>query len=474
MNEMLISILGEDVQVALLKNHKLWHFFMEENNRHSLRGNIYLGRVDNLIPGLNSAFIDIGLERCAFLHCKDIPSANPDAKISDLLYQGQYLLVQILKDPMGRKGARLTASVTLSSWYLVYQPYESRQTLSQSITEPSERARLMEWLQQQTADGLIARTAAAYQQVSQLDADLQRLKNRWATIKNLLLEKPSEVALLHQEDDLPMRIFRDFMKYHFEQVVINDVLCGEKLQEIAKQQHLSAQVKIVPANERLFAQYQVYEQFFKALLRYVPLRSGANLVIEQTESMVTIDVNTSRFIGKADQRQTILKTNLEAAAAIAEQIQLRELGGIIVIDFIDMTEKDDKETLYQALCGHFKDDHMPVHILPMSELGLIQMTRKRHHESVMEAFRGRCPTCLQKGPITHYRLVALQLVDKILQLSEKHPPKKVLIVARQQVIDYLEQKEDSWKKSLCLESQIWDYHADQSNDLNFAEVYLEE
>lgn len=472
MKEMLISVLGEDVQVALLKNNRLWHFFMEENQKHSLRGNIYLGYVERVIPGLESAFINIGLERCAFLHRKDIVSDSPQAKISDLLSQGQYILVQIVKDPIGRKGARLTASLTLSSWYLVYQPYDTRSTLSQSIEELAERERLHTWLQEYPGVGLIVRTAAAYQSLEKLTSDFERLKKRWSQIKELLLARPNEVFLVHEEEALPMRIFRDFMKYAFDRIIINDAFCGQKLQEIVVQQGLNCEIKIVPSNQRFFSEYQVYDQFCRALSRYVPLKSGANLVIEQTESMVTIDVNTSRFIGKSDQRQTILKTNLEAAQAIAQQVQLRELGGIIVIDFIDMIDKEDRHLLYQALCEHFSTDHMPVHILPMSELGLIQMTRKRHHESVMEEFRGRCPTCHQKASIIHHRLLAMQLIDKVLLFSQSSIPEKLLIVARKEVTEYLQQKEESWKKTLNIEFQQWQYHVDESNDLNFAEVYL--
>ena len=473
MKEMLISILGEDIQVALLRNKKLWHFFIEENQQHSLRGNIYLGYVERIIPGLESAFINIGLERSAFLHRKDIASDQPDAQITDLLTQGQYLLVQILKDPIGNKGARLTASLTLSSWYLVYQPYEHRQALSQSIEDEVERERLQDWLREQFSLGIIVRTAAAYQSEENLSSDLEQLKKRWLQIKNSLIESPNKICLVHEEEALPMRIFRDFMKYAFERVVINQQACGQRLKQIALEHRSQIEVQIVPPQQRLFAEHQIYEQFLVALKRYVPLRSGANLVIEQTESMVTIDVNTSRFVGKGNQRQTILKTNLEAAEAIAEQVQLREIGGIIVIDFIDMIEAEDRLQLYQALCAHFESDHMPVHILPMSELGLIQMTRKRHHESAMEQFRQRCPSCLQKASILHYRLLALQLIDKILALSSSSPaPEQLLLVARKDVVDYLQQKEPSWKSCLGLESQQWDYHIDESNDLNFAEVYL--
>lgn len=472
MKQMLISILGEDVQVALLKNRKLWHFFAEENQKHSLRGNIYLGYVERIIPGLESAFVNIGLQRSAFLHRKDIAAHTPDLPISDLLFQGQYIIVQVLKDPIGTKGARLTTAITLSSWYLVYQPYEQRNALSQSIEDESERERLQQWLDDPAVAGVIVRTAGAYQPWERLSADLEHLRERWEEIQQKMLEQAQQVRILYEEEALPLRIFRDFMKYDFEKVTVNEPLFASKMREIIAQQQAEIQVELVPSRQRFFAEYDIYDQFLAALKRCVPLRSGANLIIEQTESMVTIDVNTSRFVGKTSQRQTLLKTNLEAAEAIALHVQLREIGGIIVIDFIDMTDEADKQQVYEALCQHFESDHMPVHILPMSELGLVQMTRKRHQESVMEQFHQRCSVCLQKAPILHHRFLALQLVDKILAFSTTTVPESLRLVGRADLVEYLKKKEAAWKQCLGLEEQHWEYHVDESNDPNFAEAYL--
>ena len=442
MYEILISsILGQQ-QVAITTNQRLVHFFSEISTEKSIVGNIYLGTVVRILPGMECAFIDIGLSRTAFLHFKDIQVTGPEIdSITKILHQGQRLILQVIKDPIGDKGARLTTEISIASTHLVYKPYHSHNGVSQKIQYEEERNRLAKILENLPLKGLLARTAAEYQSEDNFLLDCLYLKNCWERIQQSMIEMKGPSALIFEELELPLRVIRDFAKNKIIKIFLDSTILKNKVENFLKKfiEHKDQNVQnlIEMIEPPVFSQYQILSQLKNSLSKKIELKSGASVIIEETEAMTTIDINTGSFVGKKNHEQTVLKTNLEAVDIIANQIILRNIGGLIIIDFIDMKSTENQELVLHKLKEKMKIDSMPVCVLPFSEVGLVQMTRKRTSESNNKQFYDNCPCCEGLGSVRNASTMSLEISSILLEMIKKNPVKKITIVANEKIAFFL-------------------------------------
>ena len=409
--EMVVNGSPRETRAALLENGVLQELFVERASRRGLAGNLYKGRVSRVLPGMQAAFIDIGLERTAFLHVSDIvqPADAEGAgeaprtdSIRELVGEGADILVQVLKDPLGTKGARLTTFVTIPSRYLVYMPYGHGVGVSARIENEAERQRLREavheWAPPGSTGGYIVRTAAEGATGEALRADMLFLFKLWG----LLSDKARSAAqgtLVHEDLPLPLRLMRDLVGEGVDRILVDHEGTCEQMREFAAtfMPGLETRVERYTGNRPMFDLHGVEEEIQRSLDRKVPLKSGGYLIMDQTEALTTIDVNTGAYVGHRNLEETIYRTNLEAAVAIARQLRLRNLGGIIIIDFIDMEEEAHRKQVLQALEKALAKDHAKTHVSTVSQLGLVEMTRKRTRESLAHQLCMPCPSCEGRG-----------------------------------------------------------------------------
>jgi ribonuclease G len=458
--EILINVTPREIRVAMIENGVLQELMIERMSKRGLVSNIYKGRVCRVLPGMQAAFIDIGLERAAFLHASDIVTpqlgrSKNEIPITELIHEGQTLLVQVIKDPLGGKGARLTTEISIPSRYVVILPYSPNTIgISTRIEHEAERRRLKDivlrhlgFAEQNVVEqvegpsvqletfstaqsragksnfGFIIRTAAEGCTEEMLRADMDFLTRLWLDIKEQeLVVKPS--ALIYEDLSLVTRTIRDLMGSSIEKVRIDS---KETYLEILN-----------------FAQ-NIEDEITKALDRKVQLKSGGYLVVDQTEAMTTIDVNTGAFVGNRNLEETIFKTNLEAAQAIARQLRLRNLGGIIILDFIDMTDVEHRRQVLRTLEKCLEKDHTKSHISEVSSLGLVQMTRKRTRESLEHVLCRTCPTCSGRGSIKTPETICYEIFREILRESRQFEidSQQVLVIASQEVVDLILDEESA-------------------------------
>src|SRR6185503_17012101 len=399
MSEILSNVTPRETRVALVDGGVLQEIYVERTRRRGLVGNIYKGTVTRVLPGMQAAFIELGLARTAFLHASDIGRPQQHAEeggsdghthppapdIRSLLHEGQQVLVQVLKDPLGTKGARLTTRISIPSRYLVYMPEGHGIGLSARIEDEAERARLKQHIDAfapgLAAGGYIARTAAEGAEPEALRADMLFLNKLWESVKEAGgRAKPGE--LVHEDLPLALRILRDVSSEEVKGVQVDSEETAQRMRQFTGMfmPGMGARIGVHTGHKSIFEQQGVEEEIQRALERKVTLKSGGHLVIDQTEAMTTIDVNTGAYVGKSTLEDTILKTNLEAAQAIARQLRLRNLGGIIIIDFIDMDDEGHKQAVLDALRQALAQDHAKTQVTAVSALGLVEMTRKRTRE----------------------------------------------------------------------------------------------
>jgi ribonuclease G len=449
--EILVNVTPRETRAALVENGVLHEVHVERAAKRGIVGNVYLGRVSRVLPGMQAAFVDVGLERTAFLHASDVarsayaegddgPREAPD--IRTLLAEGQEILVQALKDPLGTKGARLTTHVSLPSRYLVYLPDGHGVGLSTKIEDAAERDRLRACVESFTAGsargGYIVRTAAEGASAEDLQADMQYLVRLWETVQQQARgARPGQ--LVHEDQPLAVRILRDLLSDQVAVVRVDSRLAFERMREFCRAfvPHLASRVELHAGPHPLFDLHGVEEEIQRALERKAPLKSGGHLVIDQTEAMTTIDVNTGAFVGKTNLEETILRTNLEAAQAIARQLRLRNLGGIIIIDFIDMSVHEHKEMVLAALQRALADDHAKTHVSSVSTLGLVEMTRKRTRESLEHQLCMPCPTCEGRGSVKSPQTVCYEIFREVVRAARQFEAQAVLVLAAQSVVDEL-------------------------------------
>ncbi|MBA3563436.1 MAG: ribonuclease G [Gammaproteobacteria bacterium] len=455
--EILINVTPRETRAAVVENGVLQEVLIERANRRGLISNIYKGRVSRVLPGMQAAFIDIGLERTAFLHASDIarPRHNENgfepprpADIKTLVAEGGNILVQVLKDPLGTKGARLTTAITIPSRFLVYMPQGRGLGLSARIEDESERERLRAIMQLFIGDsadgGYIVRTAAEGATLDALRADMLFLRKLWEAVRETAA-RVAPASLVHEDLPLPLRVLRDLLNHDMEQVRVDAIDIFQRMQRFAQMflPDLVPRIEYYEGPRPIFDIYGIEDEIHRALDRTVQLKSGGYLIIDQTEAMTTIDVNTGAYVGRRNLEETLFKTNLEAAVAIARQLRLRNLGGIIIIDFIDMEEEAHRRQVLHSLEKSLSADYARNHISEVSALGLVEMTRKRVRESLEHVLCGTCPTCSGRGSVRSPETVCYDIFRDILRQSRQFEFEELLVIAHQQVIDLLLDEEST-------------------------------
>ncbi len=452
--EILINVTPQETRVAVVENGMLQELLLERSSKSGLVGNIYKGKVRRVLPGMQAAFVDVGLDRAAFLHASDIYSRRDNGceidekPISELLSEGQTLLVQVIKDPLGTKGARLTTQITIPSRYLVLMPQVKCLGVSSKLEDESERVRLKGLVAEQAGEdrteGYIIRTAAEGIGSEQIQADISYLKKLWGII--LEREKTANPGdAVYEELNLMLRTLRDFVDENTAKVMVDSRGAYARMTEFTEKflTGFHDRLEHYTGERPLFDLYSVEDEIQKALQSKVQLKSGGYLIVDQTEAMTTIDVNTGAYVGHRNLEETIFKTNLEAAQAIARQLRLRNLGGIIILDFIDMTSEEHKRQVLRAFEKCIEKDHAKCFLTEISKLGLIEMTRKRTRESLEHVLCEPCPTCNGRGSVKTAQTVCYEIFREILREARQFDSDKLLVLASQEVVDLLLDEESN-------------------------------
>ncbi len=456
--EILINVTPPETRVALIENGVVLELIVERASCRGLVGNIFKGRVCRVLPGMQAAFVDIGLDRAAFLHASDIITPNNkedhEEDIGTLVHEGGEIVVQVIKDPLGTKGARLTTNISIPSRYLVFMPSLGTVGISQKIEDEEERQRLREIIEA-ACSGLeqpgrfIARTAAEGADEETLHADIRFLTRLWSSIQERS-ENVEACNRLHEDLPLALRALRDLVGPEVEKVRIDSRETWQRAVSFARNliPELRTGIEYYPGERPIFDLYGVEDEIQKALERKVDLKSGGHLIIDQTEAMTTIDVNTGAFVGHRNLEETIFKTNLEAAQTICRQLRLRNLGGIIIIDFIDMKEEEHKCQVLRALEKSLARDHTKTQISEVSALGLVEMTRKRTRESLEHVLCEPCPCCSSRGSLKTAETTCYEIFREILRESRQFDVESLLVLASQEVVGRLLDEDSTYLAEL--------------------------
>ena len=445
-DELLINVTPTETRVALIENGTVNELFVERAAKRGLVGNIYKAKVVRVLPGMQAAFVDIGLSRTAFLHINDMvwPRNQPTPNVFELLQPGQILTVQVMKDMLGTKGARLSTDLSIPSRYLVMMPYGHHTGVSQRIESEEERDRLRSIIERIQAEhklpgSVIVRTAAEGIAEEAIAQDMAYLAKLWEFIqrKQKSIVVPS---LVFEELPLPQRIIRDLANEDTVKIQVDSREVFQKLQEFVDEfvQTMHDRLKHYPGECPIFDLYNVENDIQKALQTRVALKSGGYLMIDQTEAMTTIDVNTGSYVGGRSLEDTVFKTNMEATQVIVRQLRLRNLGGIIIIDFIDMQEAQHRDEVLKQFEEVLEKDHAKTKITQVSELGLVEMTRKRTRESLEHLLCESCPTCQGRGYVKTAETICYEIFREILRYSRDFKSQiGFTVVAHPQVVDRL-------------------------------------
>jgi ribonuclease G len=455
MEEVLINVTPRETRVAMVENGVLQEVLIERASKRGLVGNIYKGRVCRVLPGMQAAFVDIGLERAAFLHIGDINN-NVANNISQVLHDGQNLLVQVIKNPLGTKGARLTTQISIPSRYLVLIPEITTNVgVSQRIIG-EERGRLLGIVNNYLNDnpvfncgrldensnkprcGFIIRTAADGISEPTLQSDMEFLCRVWHSILEKYQQTPT-MSLVYEDFPLKIRVMRDLVGMTVEKIKIDSRETYTEMCKFSEEfvPELLPLLEHYVGERPIFELYNIEEEIDRALNQRVDLKSGGYLVIDQTEAMTTIDVNTGKFVGHRNLEETIFKTNLEATQAIARQIRLRNLGGIIIVDFIDMIDAEHRRQVIRSLEKYLEKDHAKTYISDISQLGLVQMTRKRTRESLEQMLCEPCPLCHGRGTIKSPETICYEIFREIMREAKQFEAQQFLVYASQSVVELL-------------------------------------
>ncbi len=458
--DILINVTTMETRVALIENGLLQEIFIERHNHRGYVGDIFYGKVVRVMPGMEAAFVDIGLEKAAFIHASDIAAIDSDGfetradshpTIQNLAREGQFIVVQVAKDAMSTKGARLTTHLTLASRNLVYLPRSRHLGISQRLEDDAERQRLLQQLhaclEQEAWDesgGFIVRTAAEGSGVEEFCEDVRYLRRLWAKVAQRI-ERTENISKVYGEVPLYMRTVRDLITPRVEKIRVDNEKSLLEIQQFLQDfiPESASKLESYDGDRPIFDLYGIEDEINKALGRQVMLKSGGDLIIDQTEAMTTIDVNTGGYIGSKNHGETILKTNLEAATAIARQLRVRNLGGIIVLDFIDMMDVEHQRQVHRALAKALEKDPARSSITGISELGLIEMTRKRTRESLGQILNSHCPVCEGRGTQKSVETVCYEIFREILRVARAYENDVLLVMASQLVVDRLLDEESN-------------------------------
>ena len=448
--EVLVNITPQETRVAVVYAGAVQELLVERAASRGLVGNLYLGRVARVLPGMQSAFVDVGLERAAFLHVADIreerrPGGEAPRPIEKVLAAGQPLLVQVVKDPLGSKGARLSTQISIAGRLLVYLPQDPHIGISQRIEDEGGRAALRDkvkaLLPEDEKGGFIIRTQAEGATDEELRADIAFLRHLWTDIRERSLG--AAPRLVHQDLSLAHRVLRDMVTEQTARVLVDSRENFQKLAAFAEAYtpQLRARLEHYAGERPLFDLYGVESEIEKALARRVDLKSGGTLVIDQTEAMTTIDVNTGGYVGTRSFDDTVFKTNLEAAQAIARQLRLRNLGGIIIVDFIDMQSEEHRAAVLDELKKALARDRTRMSVNGFTQLGLVELTRKRTRESLAHVLCEPCPVCAGRGAVKTARTVCYEILREILREARAFNAREFRVLGAQGVIDLLQEEE---------------------------------
>ena len=439
--ELLINVTPSETRVAYIDGGILQEIHIEREARRGIVGNIYKGRVSRVLPGMQAAFVDIGLDKAAFLHASDIMPhtecvAGDERKnfhvrdISELVRQGQDLVVQVVKDPLGTKGARLTTDITLPSRYLVFMPGASHVGVSQRIESEKERDRLKNVVSAYCDEqgGFIIRTAAESIGNEELAQDAAFLKRLWTKVIERKKRNQTR-CLLYGELALAQRVLRDFAGAALDRIRVDSRLTCDLLVEFTGEYipEMAGKLELYSGKQPIFDLFDVENEIQRSLDRKVELKSGGYLIIDQTEAMTTIDINTGAFVGHRNLDETIFNTNIEATQAIARQLRLRNLGGIIIIDFIDMSNDDHRRRVLHSLESALSKDRVKTGINGFSALGLVEMTRKRTRESIEHVLCADCPVCKGRGTLKTVETVCYEIMREIVRVHHAYDSDRFLV-----------------------------------------------
>lgn len=448
--EILVQVADEETKVAVVENGQLVEMYVERTPDQRLIGNIYKGVVHNVLPGMQAAFVDIGLERNAFLYVEDALSNNMKdlgvqfnkeqrPSICDIVKEGQEIVVQIAKEPVGTKGARVTTQLTLPGRFLVLMPTVDYIGISRRIEDEEERDRLKTIAQDvKPADmGVIVRTVAEGVSREEMEQDIDQLYKIWQRLKQRCVNT-SGPSLIHRDIELVQRILRDLFNDDVYRLCVNSRSVLERVLEYLEitDAHLKGKVFLCDT-DNLFDKYAIEQEIYQALKRKVWLKSGGYLVIDEMEALTVVDVNTGKFVGTKNLADTVLKTNIEAAGEIARQLRLRNIGGIIIVDFIDMTTTEDKEEVLRVLSDALKRDKVKAHILGITALGLVEMTRKKVRQTLSTTLERSCPYCEGKGRILSEETVYINLKEELREIAARSMAEYLVLECNPHVAAYL-------------------------------------
>ena len=450
-DEILINVTPQETRVAVLEAGSVQELIVERTASRGLVGNIYVGRVVRVLPGMQSAFIDIGLERAAFLHVADIhgerrPNGEAGRPIERILAEGQPVVVQVLKDPIGTKGARLSTQISIAGRMLVYLPQDPHIGISQRIEDETERQLLREKLKAQLPEdetgGFIIRTLAETASDAELAADIAYLRHLWRDLDARAQGTPPP-TLLYQDLSLAQRVLRDMVSDSTAVVRVDSRENFQRLVAFAESYtpNILQRLEHYTGERPLFDLYNVEPEIEKALARRVNLKSGGYLIVDQTEAMTTIDVNTGGFVGQRSFDDTVFKTNLEATQGVARQLRLRNLGGIIVVDFIDMDSDEHRAAVLEEFKRALVRDRTRMTVNGFTQLGLVEMTRKRTRESLAHVLCEPCPTCEGRGELRTARTVCYEILREILREARAFNAREYRILASHAVTDLFLEEE---------------------------------
>ena len=490
-SELVINVTSQETRIALIENGILAELFIERRSEKGIGGNIYKGRVVRVLPGMQAAFVDIDLDRSAFLYVDDVyedydylelmmggsiengdvalerdrkdtlAPSRYSSPIEDMLHEGQEVLVQVSKEPIGSKGARVTAHISLPGRYLVFMPTVDHIGVSRRIEDEGERKRLKEIVSRikPPEAGFIVRTASEGRTEEDLLMDLNFLLKLWERVQHKKVNAPVP-SIIHSDLDICLRAIRDLYTKDVGKVVVDSSKEYNELIEFIETfiPQLKYSIEFYEAEEPIFDAYGIEVEISRALGRKVWLKSGGYIVIEETEALTAVDVNTGKYVGKGNPEDTILKTNLEAVKEIAYQLRLRNIGGIIIIDFIDMEKEGGRERVFQSLYEALKKDRAKTNILRISELGLVEMTRKRTRENLSRILCEPCSYCEGKGVIKSKTTLCFEIFREIRREAMNVPSNMIIVSLHPEVADFLydeeryaiEELEDKLKKKIII------------------------
>ena len=456
--EILINVTPQETRVAVVDDGVLQEVQIERARSKGIVGNIYRGKAKRVLPGMQAAFIEIGLERTGFLHANEITLNDPafseeqratPPRVEQLVHEGETVWVQVLKDPVVEKGARLTTELSIPSRYFVYMPNNEHIGISQKIELEEDRQRLLNKLtelleNEDMQGGFIIRTLADTARDEELASDLVYLRKAWKSISESMRNQ-SKFGLVHEDIPLALRTLRDLVNEDVDRIRIDSKESHARCREFAEEliPSITGKLEWYSGERPLFSHYGVEEGIQSALHKRVGLECGGYLIFDQTEAMSTIDVNTGAYVGKRNQSDTIFKTNLEAAREITRQIRLRNLGGLIIIDFIDMLSQKHRKAVCDELQTGVKSDRIKTRLSSMSELGLVQLTRKRSHNSLEKNLCESCSICSGTGTVKTTQTVCYQIFRDLLREARRYSAEAYTVVASKQVVDMLIEEESS-------------------------------